>query len=266
MNGAEMTCACTIAGSDSGGGAGIQADLKTFAAHGVWGVTVITAVTAQNPLELKGSWVLPPEAIEAQMEAVFDHFPVRSVKTGMLGSAGNIRTLLRLLPEKVPLVVDPVMVATSGFRLITDEATAALTRELLPRATVVTPNVAEAEVLSGSGPIKTIDDMCSAGELIRSMGPQAVLVKGGHLPATSRFVTDVLIDAEGQWLIEGPRYPYQVHGSGCTLSAALTAGLANDLPLREAAYEAKTFTLAALRNAYISAGDLRSSNPWLQKR
>jgi phosphomethylpyrimidine kinase len=261
MNGAEMMCACTIAGSDSGGGAGIQADLKVFQAYGVWGTSVITAVTAQNPAGVKGTWVLPPEAITAQIEAVFSHFPVRTVKTGMLGSTGNIRAILRRLPRDAILVVDPVMVATSGARLITDDATEILIKELLPRATLVTPNIPEAEVISGSGPICTIDDMCGAAELIRSMGPRAVLVKGGHLPSTSQFITDVLIDGEGQWLIEGPRYPYKVHGSGCTLSAAITAGLANDQPLREAAHHAKTFTLAALKHAYLSTGGLRSANP-----
>jgi hydroxymethylpyrimidine/phosphomethylpyrimidine kinase len=264
MNGAEMTCACTIAGSDSGGGAGIQADLKVFTAHCVWGVTVVTAVTAQNPADVKGSWVLPPESITAQMDAVFSHFPIRAIKTGMLGSTGNIRAVLRRLPRDILLVVDPVMVATSGASLITDEATEILIRELLPRATIVTPNIPEAEAITGTGPIRTIEEMCGAAEQIRSMGPLAVLVKGGHLPSTSQFITDVLIDREGQWLIEGPRYPYKVHGSGCTLSAALTAGLANGLPLREAAHEAKTFTLAALKNAYLSAGGRRSSNPALK--
>jgi hydroxymethylpyrimidine/phosphomethylpyrimidine kinase len=261
MNGAEMNCACTIAGSDSGGGAGIQADLKVFTAHGVWGVTVITAVTAQNPGGVKGSWVLPPEAVTAQMEAVFSHFPVRAIKTGMLGSAGNIRAILRRIPRDVLLIVDPVMVATSGARLITDEATQILVRDLLPRSTLVTPNIPEAEVITGSGPIRTVEDMCGAAELIRSMGPQVVLIKGGHLPSTSQFITDVLVDSEGQWLIEGPRYPYKVHGSGCTLSAAITGGLANGLPLREAVHQGRTFTLAALKGAYISAGGLRSSNP-----
>jgi hydroxymethylpyrimidine/phosphomethylpyrimidine kinase len=262
MNGAEMNCACTIAGSDSGGGAGIQADLKVFSVHGVWGVTVITAVTAQNPAGVKGTWVLPPESVTAQMDAVFSHFPIRAVKTGMLGSAGNIRALLRGLPRDILLVVDPVMVATSGARLITDEATEILIRELLPRSTVATPNIPEAETIAGIGSIRTIEDMCSAAELIRSLGPKAVLVKGGHLPTTSQFVTDVLIDAEGQWLIEGPRYPYKVHGSGCTLSTAITANLANGLPLRESAHDAKIFTLAALKNAYLSAGGLRSANPY----
>jgi hydroxymethylpyrimidine/phosphomethylpyrimidine kinase len=261
MNGAEMNCACTIAGSDSGGGAGIQADLKIFSVHGVWGVTVITAVTAQNPAEVEGTWVLPPESVTSQMDAVFSHFPVRAVKTGMLGSAANLHALLHRLPRNILLVVDPVMIATSGARLITDEATEILIRELLPRSTIITPNVPEAEVISGREPIRTIEDMCSAAELIRSMGPQAVLVKGGHLPSTSHYVTDVLIDAEGQWLIEGPRYPYKVHGSGCTLSAAITANLANGIPLRESAQEAKVFTLAALKNAYLSTGGLRSANP-----
>jgi hydroxymethylpyrimidine/phosphomethylpyrimidine kinase len=261
MNGAEMTCACTIAGSDSGGGAGIQADLKVFAAHGVWGVTVITAVTAQNPAEVKGTWVLPPEAVTAQLDAVFSHFPVRAVKTGMLGSTANIRALLRRLPRDVFLVVDPVMTATSGARLITDEATEILIKELLPRATLITPNIPEAEVIAGTGPIQNIEEMCGAAELMRSLGPQAVLIKGGHLPSTSQYITDVLIDAEGQWLIEGPRYPYKVHGGGCTLSAAITAGLANGQPLRETVHAARTFTVAALKNAYLSAGGRRSANP-----
>lgn len=261
MTGAEMECACTIAGSDSGGGAGIQADLKTFSIFGLWGVSVITAVTAQNPRMVRGTWVLPSEAVGAQMDAVFSHFPVKAAKTGMLGSSGNVKSILKSLPRDISLVVDPVMVATSGARLIGDDAMEALIALLIPRAQVITPNIPEAETLSGLSPIRTIEDMCSAGELIRDKGAAAVVVKGGHLPSISNYITDVLIDREGQWLLEGPRYPYRVHGGGCTFSAAITALIAKGTPTREAAHEAKTFTLAALKNAYLSAGGLRSSNP-----
>ncbi|MDD1655964.1 MAG: bifunctional hydroxymethylpyrimidine kinase/phosphomethylpyrimidine kinase, partial [Methanomicrobiales archaeon] len=207
----EIPCACTIAGSDSGGGAGIQADLKTFTALGVWGTTVITAVTAQHPGAVRGVWPLPPEAVAEQMEAVAEGFPIRAYKTGMLANREIILTVAEHLPEGIPLVVDPVMVATSGGILLERGAMEALVRSLLPRATIVTPNLAEAAALAGTGPIATEEGMRVAAQRILEMGAQAVIVKGGHL--TSRDAVDLLVDREGELILRGTRYPYDVHGS-----------------------------------------------------
>ncbi|MDH7593393.1 MAG: bifunctional hydroxymethylpyrimidine kinase/phosphomethylpyrimidine kinase [Methanomicrobiales archaeon] len=261
MNGAEMVCALTIAGSDSGGGAGIQADLKTFASHHVWGISAITAITAQSPAEVRGVWALSPEAVATQLDTVVSHFSPMVAKTGMLANGGIVRAVADHLPREVSLVLDPVMIAASGARLLDGEAVEAMTKLLIPRAVVITPNIPEAEVLAGFSPIKTIEEMCSAGELIRGLGAKAVVVKGGHLKGVTRYATDVIIDEEGQWLVEGPRYPYRVHGTGCTFSAAIAANLALGIPLRDAVKRAKIFTLDALKNAYLSAGGLRSSNP-----
>ncbi len=261
-----MVCALTVAGSDSGGGAGIQADLKTFAAHEVWGLVAVTAVTAQNPAQVRGIWYVPQEAVAAQIDAVVTHFPVAAAKTGMLGREETIRAVCEHLPRGIPLVVDPVMVAASGARLLDRDAVEALVKLLIPRAAVVTPNIPEAEVLAGFSPIKTIEEMCSAGELIRSLGAGAVVVKGGHLTGVQRYATDVLIDREGQWLVEGPRRPYRVHGTGCTFSAAIAALVAQGVPLRDAVHRAKIFTLRAIDHAFLSSGGARSSNPALQGR
>ncbi|MDD1655345.1 MAG: bifunctional hydroxymethylpyrimidine kinase/phosphomethylpyrimidine kinase [Methanomicrobiales archaeon] len=254
-----MPCACTIAGSDSGGGAGIQADLKTFTALGVWGTTVITAVTAQHPGAVKGVWPLPSEAVAAQMEAVLEGFPIAAFKTGMLASREIILTVAEHLPGGIPLVLDPVMVATSGGILMEPGAMEALVGSLLPRASIVTPNLAEAAALAGCGPITTEEGMRSAAGRILEMGPRAVIVKGGHL--ASRDAVDLLVDRKGELLLRGERYPYDVHGSGCSFSAALAAFLAREEPVRDAARHAKDFIGPALRDAYRSPQGPSSVNP-----
>jgi hydroxymethylpyrimidine/phosphomethylpyrimidine kinase len=254
-----MPCACSIAGSDSGGGAGIQADLKTFTALGVWGTTVVTAVTAQHPGAVAGVWPLPPEAVAAQMEAVAEGFRIQAYKTGMLATREIILTVAAHLPEGIPLVVDPVMVATSGGRLLDPGAVDALTGSLIPRATIVTPNLAEAAALAGTGPITTEGEMRAAAGQILGMGPGAVIVKGGHLP--SRDAVDLLVDSEGELWLRGERYPYDVHGSGCSFSAALAAFLARGEPVREAAIHAKAFIGPALRDAFTSSRGPPSVNP-----
>ncbi|MDD4254224.1 MAG: bifunctional hydroxymethylpyrimidine kinase/phosphomethylpyrimidine kinase [Methanofollis sp.] len=251
------SCALTIAGSDSGGGAGIQADLKTFAAYGVWGTSALAAVTAQNPGGVAGVWPLSPDAVAAQVRAVFEAFPVGAVKTGMLAEAGVIHGVAAALPPGVPLVVDPVMVATSGARLLAEDAVDALVADLIPRAAVVTPNLPEAGVLAGF-PVEGPDGMREAGRAILAMGAGAVVVKGGHLPGDP---TDILIDATGEVVLSGLRHPYAVHGTGCSFSAALAAGLARGMPLRDAFVAAKTFIDGAIAHAVPDLRGRRSVNP-----
>ncbi|TAJ44565.1 bifunctional hydroxymethylpyrimidine kinase/phosphomethylpyrimidine kinase [Methanofollis fontis] len=253
----SIPCALSIAGSDSGGGAGIEADLAAFAALGVWGTAAVTAVTAQNPGGVAGAWPLPPGAVAAQMEAVFAAFPVGAAKTGMLAEAGIIRAVAAALPEGVPLVVDPVMVATSGARLLAEEAADALIADLIPRAAVVTPNIPEAEALALTE-IQSPGDMRAAAEAILAMGAAAVIVKGGHLEGEP---ADLLLDHEGELVLTAPRSPYQVHGSGCCFSASLTAGLARGMDLREAFAVAKAFTADAIRHAVPDLAGRRSVRP-----
>lgn len=242
--------ACTIAGSDSGGGAGIQADLKTFTALGVWGTTVITAITAQNPQEVLGISMVPEETVILQLEAVLEDFDIRALKTGMLGSAGMIRTVARFLPPDIPLVLDPVMIASSGARLLDEDATGVLLCSLLPRATVVTPNVPEALVLSGMKRIDTLADMKEAGRTILDLGPDYVVMKGGHLPGEE--AVDILVGPHTEVVVKGPKYPYEVHGSGCCFSAAMAGYLALGCPVEEAFRKAKEFVDGAIREAVVS--------------
>jgi hydroxymethylpyrimidine/phosphomethylpyrimidine kinase len=258
MTGAQMIAACSIAGSDSGGGAGIQADVKTFTALGVWGLTVITAVTAQNTREVRGTWMLPADAVRAQIGAVADDFAIGAWKTGMLGNAANVRAVAEALPEKATLVIDPVMVSTSGHRLLEPDAVADLTGLLIPRAAIVTPNIPEAEVLAGMN-VATVEDMAEAGRRVLDLGARAVVVKGGHLPGDA--AVDLLVDPDGVMRLSGKRYPYSVHGSGCCFSAALTAYLAGGMPAREGFAAAREFIDTAIREAAGGPGPGRIVNP-----
>ncbi|WP_245320659.1 bifunctional hydroxymethylpyrimidine kinase/phosphomethylpyrimidine kinase [Methanofollis sp. W23] len=247
----------TIAGSDSSGGAGVQVDLATFAAHGVWGTAAVTAVTAQHPGGVQGSWPLPPEAVAAQVEAVTGAFRVGAFKTGMLVDASVIWRVADVLPEGVPLVVDPVMVSTSGTRLLSEDALEALVAALIPRASVVTPNLPEAAVLAGikvDGP----ESMREAGRALLAMGAGAVVVKGGHLPGEP---ADLLMDQDGEVLLTGTRHPYSAHGTGCCFSAALAAGLARGDPVKAAFVEAKRFIDGAIAHAVPDLEGRRSVNP-----
>jgi len=255
---ARMIAACSIAGSDSGGGAGIQADLKTFTALGVWGLTVITAVTAQNTREVRGAWMLPPEAVRAQIAAVADDFAIGAWKTGMLGNASVIRAVAETLPEEATLVIDPVMISTSGHRLLAEDAIKDLTELLIPKAAVVTPNLPEAEVLAGMR-IESVEDMARAGERILDLGAQAVIMKGGHLSGSA--VVDLFLDADGVMQLSGERYPYSVHGSGCCFSAALTAYLARGVSVEEGFRAARVFIDTAIREAAGDPGPVRIVNP-----
>ncbi|HOB18347.1 MAG TPA: bifunctional hydroxymethylpyrimidine kinase/phosphomethylpyrimidine kinase [Candidatus Methanoculleus thermohydrogenotrophicum] len=258
MTGAQIVSACSIAGSDSGGGAGIQADIKTFTALEVFGLTVITAVTAQNTREVRGTWMLPLEAVRAQIEAVVDEFVIGAWKTGMLGNAANVRAVAEALPLEAPLVIDPVMVSTSGHRLLDADAVADLVDHLIPRAEIVTPNLPEAGVLAGMR-VVDLDDMTEAGRRILDLGARAVVVKGGHL-AGDRAV-DILVDRDGVMEVSGRRYPYSVHGSGCCFSAALAAYLARGMTTREAFFAAREFIDTAIGRAVGGPGALRIVNP-----
>lgn len=252
-------CACTIAGSDSGGGAGIQADLKTFAALGVWGCTVVTAVTAQNTRGVLSSLTVDAHTLALEMEAVFKDFSVSAVKTGMLPDAATIRTVAEHLPREITLVVDPVMIATSGTRLSTSDSVSALTELLIPRATLVTPNIPELCALTGRDAVTTIEEMTGAGRELLAMGAGAVLIKGGHL--TGDRSPDVYIRGSQHEILDGARYPYEVHGSGCCLAAAITAYLVQGETLFEACRLGKAFAAWAIKTAVPAISGRRMINP-----
>jgi hydroxymethylpyrimidine/phosphomethylpyrimidine kinase len=221
-----MRVALTIAGSDSGAGAGIQADLKTFAAHGVYGVCAITAVTAQNSLGVTMVEALPADLVAGQIEAVVSDFGAHAAKTGMLANAAIVEAVAAAVRDlEIPfLVVDPVMIAKSGDTLLEEEALAAMKAELLGRAFLVTPNIPEAEALAGAA-IRSDEDRREAARRIAALGPAAVLIKGGHFP--SENITDLLYTSGGFVEFPQPRVPGRnTHGTGCTFSAAITAHLA----------------------------------------
>ena len=262
----HIPCACTIAGSDSGGGAGIQADLKTFTALGVWGCTVITAVTAQNTRDVLSSQTVDTHTLSCQMEAVFQDFAIHAVKTGMLPDAATIATVAENLPRDISLVLDPVMIATSGKRLSTPESLSALRDLLIPRAALITPNIPELCALTDRKTITTIDEMTTAGRDLLAMGAQAVLIKGGHLAAEKETSTDVYLSSDERIVLDGPRYPYEVHGSGCCLAAAVTAylvrgGTTPGDPLPDACRKAKVFVSDAIRDAVPALSGRRMVNP-----
>lgn len=243
------TVALTVAGSDSGGGAGIQADLKTFAAHGVYGLSVITAVTAQNTQGVSAVQVLKPATVLSQIGAVITDFSVAALKTGMLANATLVEAVARAIrsAQLGPLVVDPVMVSKSGDRLLDERAVAALTGELLPLAALVTPNLPEAEVLTGMR-VRTLEDQREAARRIVGMGARAVVVKGGH--TESAEIVDVLLDGQSLTEFRIARVPgTNTHGTGCTFSAAITAQLALGLGIREAIPLAQAYVAKAIRNA-----------------
>jgi hydroxymethylpyrimidine kinase/phosphomethylpyrimidine kinase len=242
-----MRTALTIAGSDSGGGAGLQADLKSFAAIGVHGTSVVTCVTAQNTRAVASIFPLPTREVVAQLRAVLDDFDVRAAKTGMLYSADIVSAVARTLgDETFPLVVDPVMVATVGARLERRDFRNALVDRLLPRATLVTPNRHEAERLAGFR-IRTIKDMERAAREIRRLGPEAVLVKGGHMAGD---LIDVLLDARGPRRLRGFRYKKNLHGAGCTLAASIVGYLAMGDRLVMAVEKARGRVAAGFRASY----------------
>jgi hydroxymethylpyrimidine/phosphomethylpyrimidine kinase len=242
-------CALTIAGSDSGGGAGIQADLKTFAAHGVHGLSAIAALTAQNTRGVSAVQVPPVAFLRAQIDACFDDFAVGAVKIGMLATAEVIACVADALEYWRPpfVVLDPVMVASSGARLLESSALQALRQRLIPLATVLTPNIPEAELLLGHAIADDADADAAVPEL-RRLGAAAVLLKGGHLPGAA--MTDRL-DAGGQaHRFVHPRLRVEGHGTGCTLASAIAANLCLGLSLPEACAAAADYVHGALLGAY----------------
>jgi hydroxymethylpyrimidine/phosphomethylpyrimidine kinase len=244
-----MKIALTVAGSDSGGGAGIQADLKTFQQFGVYGTSVIVALTAQNTRGVRAVEAVPEAMVSAQLTALAEDLPPDALKTGMLAEAGLVRLVAKAIRENgwQPLVVDPVMVATSGHRLLTTEAEDVIRESLVPLAALVTPNLDEAAVLTGRV-VHDVATMERAGETLLRFGAAAALVKGGHLSGDT--LTDVLVTPEGVRRFSRPRVPTgSTHGGGCTLSAAITAGLALGRPLATAVEDALDFVHRAIARA-----------------
>jgi hydroxymethylpyrimidine/phosphomethylpyrimidine kinase len=244
-----MRTALTIAGSDSGGGAGIQADLKTFAAHGVFGTSAITAVTAQNTLGVETWQAMPADLVTAQIEAVAGDIGADAVKVGMLANAAIVEAVAAAIAElDLPLVVvDPVMIAKGGDRLLHEEAVEAIRTELLRRAHVVTPNIPEAEVLSGQR-ISSLTDMRAAAQRVLELGPRIVIVKGGHLEGPESV--DVVAGTAGDFDVRRARIDTSsTHGTGCTLSSAIAANLALGMGDRMAIERAREYLDGAIRHA-----------------
>jgi hydroxymethylpyrimidine/phosphomethylpyrimidine kinase len=247
---AATAIALTIAGSDPSGGAGIQADLKTFAALGVYGASVITALTAQNTVAVSGIHEVPPDFVAKQIDAVFSDLTIGAVKVGMLARADVIATVAHGLDRHQArnVVVDPVMVATSGDRLLRADAVEALCRELFPRARLITPNLPEAAVLLDTAPARTETEMQAQGEGLLAAGAKAVLIKGGHGEGSE--AVDLLIDKTGVTRLATPRISTtNTHGTGCTLSSAIAAGLAKGRALPDAVRDAKVYVTAAIAAA-----------------
>jgi hydroxymethylpyrimidine/phosphomethylpyrimidine kinase len=254
-----MPIALTIAGSDSSAGAGIQADLKTFAAHGVYGASALTAVTAQNTVGVTAKFALPADFVTAQIEAIAGDFELNVVKTGMLANSAIIDAVAAAIEslELPSVVVDPVLASSSGQPLCDREAVATLISELLPRARVLTPNVPEAETLiaasaSSGGAAFTIDSVERAKEaarLLQAMGPAAVVLKGGHLPGEE--VVDLLFDGHTMHEFRAPRVSTNTtHGTGCTFASAIASNLALGATLPEAVRLAKTYVTGAIRHGH----------------
>ncbi len=244
-----MRVALTIAGSDSGGGAGVQADLKTFFRFGVYGTSALTLVTAQNTLGVQRVELLPPELVYQQIQSVAEDFPIHAAKTGAVGSAAIVVAVAQGVERYGihPLVVDPVMVAKGGDPLLAPEAVRALKERLFPLATLITPNRLEAEALL-QRPIPTLREAEEAAMALLALGPKAVLLKGGHFAGAE--AVDLLATPRGILAFRAPRIPTRnTHGTGCTLSAAIAALLALGKPLEEAVAEAKAYLTRALETA-----------------
>lgn len=239
----------TIAGSDTCGGAGIQADLKTFSAHGTYGMSVITAVTVQNTQGVFGCQDITPEIISAQIDAIFTDIEVAAVKVGMVSQIETINAIANKLEQYKPknIVIDPVMISKSGFDLLQPQAKDALINRLIPLATVLTPNLPEAEVITGMK-INTIEDMKEAAIKIFKMGAKNVFVKGGHL---ENDATDILFDGKEMIIINGKRFDTKnTHGTGCTISSAIASNLANGLSVENSIRNAKEYISTAIEHSF----------------
>ena len=256
----SLPCILTVAGSDSSCGAGVQADIKTIAALGGYGLNALTSVVSEIPGLVSKVQLLDAELIADQIRVLFDGFPIAAAKTGMLGGLGQTRSVVAIwqqLPRPVPLVVDPVMVATGGGRLLEEDAIEAVKQELLPLAAVVTPNMDAAEVLWGRA-VKTRSDMEECAHDLHRLCGAAVLVKGGHLEGGA--AADVLWDWQGPQWFESPRVEgVHTHGTGCTYSAAIATGLGKGLPLAEAVRQAKIFVHQAIAQHH-AWGDVHALN------
>ena len=253
-----------IAGSDSGGGAGVQADIKTVTALGGYAATAITAITVQNTLGVSDIARLPVELVLAQAQAVLNDIGADAIKTGMLGGRKMVEALAALLDtaEGVPAVVDPVMIAKDGQSLLSDKALGAVLNLLVPRAALLTPNAPEAEALTGIA-VNDLDGQRRAGEALLALGARAVLIKGGHVPGPQ--VIDLLLTPDGETLLEGPRLDTRnTHGTGCTLASACATGLARGLKLEDAVARAWAYTAEAIRRAPgLGAGHGPLDHGWL---
>ncbi|MEM8698125.1 MAG: bifunctional hydroxymethylpyrimidine kinase/phosphomethylpyrimidine kinase [Pseudomonadota bacterium] len=241
--------ALTIAGSDSGGGAGVQADLKVFSALGVFGTSALTLVTAQNTTGVRGIEMLSTDMIAAQIAAVFEDFEIGAIKIGALGSAAVIGTVEEILRgTEMPVVLDPVMIAKSGDPLLAEDAVGVLRSELLPRATILTPNLPEAAALLGTALAETAEEIQAQGRALAALGPAHVLMKGGH--GTGSQSTDYLIGPGGTLPLPAQRIATtNTHGTGCTLSAAIAAHLARGQDVETSVQAAKTYLTEALKGA-----------------
>lgn len=238
----------TIAGSDSSGGAGIQADLKTFSAHGVFGMSVIAAVTAQNTKEVIDVQNISPDIIGKQIDAIFDDIEVDAVKIGMISEIEGIKVVAERLKKYKPknIVLDPVMVSKSGYSLMNPNSVETLIKELIPIVSVITPNIPEAEIISGTK-IKTIEDMEKTAKIIYNMGPRNVLVKGGHLLGDA---IDILYDGkEFTYLKNGRINTKNTHGTGCTLSSSIASNLALGMDIKEAVRNSKRYITIAIEHS-----------------
>ena len=241
--------ALTIAGSDSGGGAGIQADLKSFSALGVYGASVITAVTAQNTKTVSAVHAIPTAIVSAQIKTVLEDLDVKTIKIGMLATAEIVAAVADALAEfKGKIVLDPVMVAKSGDALLDESAVSALLQHLVPRATLLTPNLPEAAKLLGASPAASPAEMLAQGQALCSKGAAAVLMKDGHGPGQT--CVDLLVTPQKYWRFEAPRLATRnTHGTGCSLSSAITAELAKGKPLQEAVARAHSWLHQAIKHA-----------------
>lgn len=251
--------AASIAGSDPSAGAGLQIDLKTMNACGVWGMTVVAALTAQNANHVRAIAEVDPAFVQNQIKTLEEDFPIACYKTGMLGNAITVRAVAKALPDGIPLVIDPVLIATREYRLTDDSGAKALVEELIPRASVVTPNIPEAETLSGVA-ITDAESMADAACWFLDCGAEAVVLKGGH--ATFRKGVDVFLDQNGVRLLSGNVYPFpDVHGSGCCFASAIASYIALGCPVFSAVEQAKEFVDGAIRYAVEYAPGRFTMNP-----
>jgi len=267
MSDASLGRVLVIAGSDSGGGAGIQADIKTITALGGYAATAITAVTVQNTLGVTGVHPIPLDVIAAQARAVLDDIGADAIKTGMLGDVGVVETVSAAIDHSggVPVVVDPVMIAKGGASLLAQAAIGAVKTLMIPRAALLTPNAPEAAALTGLT-VETTDDLRRAGEALLALGARAVLMKGGHIDGDR--VVDVLMTAEGETTFEGERIETRhTHGTGCTLASACATGLAQGLPLDAAVARAWNYVHEAmLRAPGLGGGHGPLDHGWTLRR